>query len=145
MWLAHLAKRLTFDLSRNPDGRTDELVSLTLGTVARVLGPQTFDVPTESKDWAAIHTAVWRRIAAGLGHDCLAALIDSKLNVVKASFFDLPQCNEAPAGTERTFWSERRDAAHRRDLPGIAADRDPAGARRAKPPHHNRGANALAG
>jgi hypothetical protein len=60
LWLAHLAERLTSDLSENPHGRTDELISLALGTVARLIGPQTFDVPTTGDDWAAIHTAVYK-------------------------------------------------------------------------------------
>jgi hypothetical protein len=59
LWLAHLAERLTSDLTKNPYGHTDEFVSLTLSTVTRLLGPQTFDVPVDSEDWGAIHTAVY--------------------------------------------------------------------------------------
>ena len=59
LWLAHLAERLTADLTKNPYGHTDEFVSLTLSTVTRLLGPQTFDVPVDSEDWGVIHTAVY--------------------------------------------------------------------------------------
>jgi hypothetical protein len=59
VWLAHLAEWLTADLARNPKGRSDEIVSLTLGTVARLLGPQAFDVPSTREEWLALRAAVY--------------------------------------------------------------------------------------
>jgi hypothetical protein len=59
VWLAHLAVWLTSDLARSPHGHSNEFVSLALGSVVRVLGPQSFDVPSSAEDWSVLRTAVY--------------------------------------------------------------------------------------
>jgi hypothetical protein len=59
IWLAHLAVWLTTDLAERPRGRDSAVITLALGTAARVLGPRVFDVPTTTDEWMRLRAAVY--------------------------------------------------------------------------------------
>jgi hypothetical protein len=59
IWLAILAERLCLDLAERPDGRDDAIVSLALGTIARVTGGHYFDVPASREGWLALRREVY--------------------------------------------------------------------------------------
>jgi hypothetical protein len=59
IWLAILAARLCMDLADRADGRDDAIVSLALGTIARVTGGRYFDMPASRDEWLALHREVY--------------------------------------------------------------------------------------
>lgn len=59
VWLEHLAVWLTADLADHPDGRSEDIVHLALGTVARLNGPRVFQVPSSSDDWMQVRASVY--------------------------------------------------------------------------------------
>ena len=59
VWVAHLGVWLTTDLAESPDGRDQEMITLALASVTRVLGPQVFHVPTTAEEWMRLRAAVY--------------------------------------------------------------------------------------
>ena len=93
IWLAHLAVRLTTDLAERPRDRDAAVITLALGTVARVLGPQVFDVPTTTDEWMQLRADVYGPYQGALndraGLTGQQSDAEARLTSRRASGFDL--------------------------------------------------------
>lgn len=93
IWLAHLASWLTMDLAERPRDRNAPIITLALGTAARVLGPRVVDVPTTKDEWMQLRAAVYDPYQGALnnltGITAQQAEAEARLRTRSASGFDL--------------------------------------------------------
>jgi hypothetical protein len=81
------------DLAERPHGRDSAVVTLALGTAARILGPRVFDVPTTREEWMQLRAAVYSPYQGALnnltGLTGQQADAEARLASPMASGFDL--------------------------------------------------------
>jgi hypothetical protein len=91
--------------SLNPLGNICVKIGIAVGTAALETGPFDPEISGSAVVTCLLHLGVdhlrgdlLAKIATALGHDCVAALVKSKINDV--TFFNVPQCNEpkGPSG-----------------------------------------------
>jgi hypothetical protein len=59
IWFATMAVRLCYDLADRIEPPDSPIVTLALGSVARAIGPQPFDVPVSRDEWMALRERVY--------------------------------------------------------------------------------------